>query len=118
MLDTAYATRNTDGSLQSRIQEYLNILAEYNAIQSTKQTEANTELRDLIGSDEDIQQAENILSNSLVHMVDAISQDDLKEALKLGYINEDQAWELSRVKEKTHAKTQADNKTKSRSRHS
>ena len=116
MLDTAYATRNTDGSLKSRIDEYLNIFSEYTTVKSSKNELNDSELRDLSGHEEDVEQAEKILANSVSRLIKTFSQDDIKQALKLGFMTEAEAWELSKSKEHAHKLEQANNKAKSRSR--
>lgn len=116
MLDTAYATRNTDGSLKSRIDEYLNIFAEINTLRVNKQSRDDAELRDIIGHSEDIEQAEKILENSLSRLITTFTQDDLKRALKSGFMTDQEAWQLSKSKEHAHKLEQANNKAKSRSR--
>ena len=64
-----------------------------------------------LGHQEDIEQAEKILKNSMSRVVGMIEPDEIKEALSLGIMSEAQAWELSSAKEQTKADQLTDKKT-------
>jgi len=116
MNDTAYITRNHDGSLRSRIDEYLDTLSQYQNVQSSMKHSSDPEWVDVLGEKEDIQQADKILKNSMTRITDMISQNEIKEALTQGFMTEAQAWELSKAKEQTDKLSKKDSKSHSRLR--
>ena len=116
MTQTAYTFRNGDGSLKHRVNEYLETLSAFQNVQFGMKHAKDPEWEDTLGHQEDIEQAEKILKNSMSRVVGMIEPDEIKEALSLGIMSEAKAWELSSAKEQTKADQLTDKKQKSRSR--
>ena len=98
MSETVHISRNGDGSLRHRVDEYLATLEAYNNVQYSKKFMNDPEWSDTLGHKEDIERAEKVLEQSLSHFTSLIDAQDLKLALTRGFLTEDQAKEFSQAK--------------------
>ncbi len=114
MSDTAHISRNGDGSLRHRVDEYLATVDAYNNVQHSKKYMNDPEWSETLGHMEDIEQAENILEQSLSHFTDLIDQQDLKLALSQGFMTEEQARNFQKPKCRWNLRARQENQVSHR----
>lgn len=98
MSDTAHTFQFNDGSLRSRMNEFLVALEAYNSVLMSKKFSDDPEWSDRLGDEKDIEEAEHILHRSLIRSISSVEAHELKLAIEEGLLTEEQAKEFSQKK--------------------
>jgi hypothetical protein len=95
MSSSAHIFTPQDDSLEARIQAYKTMRNELSNIEASQKLSQNKEWQDRLGTDEELQQAHNIIKNSLSATLNNIHDADLQKAQEQGLMTSDEISEFS-----------------------
>jgi hypothetical protein len=99
MSSSAHIYSPQDDSLEARIHAYKTMRKELHNIEASQKLSQNKEWQDRLGTEEELQQAHNIIKNSLSATLNNIRDIDLQKAQEQGLMTAKEASELSMDKE-------------------
>lgn len=99
MSSSAHIYTPEDDSLEARIHAYKTMRNELSNIKASQKLSQNKEWQDRLGTQEELQQAHNIIKNSLSATLNNISSIDLQKAQEQGLMTSNEVSELEATKE-------------------
>jgi len=117
MLDDAYLDNNNKGSLESRIFLCWQIMEASDQIIELNQWKDDIPVQSsAYGTLDEMIEAQTVFENTKIMLHEIVDQEDIRLALKQGILTENEAWKISKERERAIAKQEAKTKKNSRKR--
>jgi len=104
MPDTAHIYNPIDDSLIERVSEYQRIHGHYQSIKSSQDMIDDKEWSDRLGEEQEIDQADQIITSSLNKATRAIKQSEITKVADAGLLKNDELKDLVKLKRQQESK--------------
>ena len=95
MTSSAHISRSNENTLEARVNNFRSAYAAYKDVQTSQSLHQKHQMRDTRGTKEELQEANEIIKNSLEMAAKDFSKSELSKAQELGLISDTEARDIS-----------------------